>query len=330
MGKIPLSIATGRYDRVAALRDGSVPIEGVDPTWLELEPEELFFRMARNQEFDAAEMSLSTHLMQVVRGSSAYVGLPVFLSRAFRHSGFYIRTDRGIASPADLRGRVVGVPEYQMTASVWQRGLLSDEYGVPASAISWRTGGQEQPGREERSPFTPPPGTEIRRIPDDRTLSGMLASGELDGLITARPPSCFLAGAPNVARLFPDPRAAEKDWFRRTRLHPIMHLLVLRRSLAEQHPWLASSLYKAFVQAKQRALLALDRGAALAVTLPWVAQELAETRAVLGPDPWPYGLKESRQDLLALIRYSHEQGLIDRVVEPEVLFASSTLASAIT
>ena len=330
MTDLPLSIATGRYDRVAALRDDSIPVEGCDPTWLELEPEELFFRMARNREFDVAEMSLSTHLMQVARGTSDYLGLPVFLSRAFRHGGFYIRTDRGIAAPADLRGKVVGVPEYQMTAAVWQRGLLSDEYGVPASAISWRTGGQEQPGREERSPFDPPPGTEIRRIPDDRTLSGMLAAGELDAVISARPPSCFLAGTPGVARLFPDPRAAEKDWFRRTGLHPIMHLLVVRRTLAERHPWLPASLYKAFFLAKQRAVLALDRGAALAVTLPWVGQELAETRAALGPDPWPYGFKESLKDLQAAIRYSHEQGLIDRLVEPEALFAPSTLSSAVT
>jgi 4,5-dihydroxyphthalate decarboxylase len=321
---LQLTIAGGDYDRTRALRDGRVPVDGCDITYLPLEPEELFFRAARYADFDVCEYSMSTYLMQWVRGTTPYVALPVFLSRVFRHSGFYIRTDRGITSPADLRGKTIGVPEYQMTASVWQRGLLEDEYGVSARDVAWRSGGQEQPGRVERSPFTPPDWLDLKPIPGDRTLSGMLAAGELDALITARPPSCFLDGAPNVGRLWPDFRAAEQDYFRRTRIHPIMHMVVVRRSLVEANPWLPATLMKAFVQAKSVAVASLERGAALSVTLPWIVAELAATREVLGRDIWPYGLAACRHEVAALIRYSHVQGLIDRMPEPEELFHPST------
>lgn len=327
-GNLHLTIAAGDYDRTRALRDGRVAVDGCDITYLALEPEELFFRAARHAEFDVCEYSLSTYLMQMARGVSRYVAIPVFISRAFRHSGFYIRTDRGIASAADLRGKTIGVPEYQMTASLWQRGLLEDEHGIAAKDIAWRSGGQEQPGRVERSPFTPPDWLDLKPIPADRTLSGMLAAGELDALITARPPSCYLDGAPGVGRLWPDWRAAEQEYYGRTKMHPIMHLVAIRRELVESHPWLPATLMKAFSQAKTLAIGALERGAALSVTLPWVAAELAETRRVLGPDIWPYGLAASRHEIAALIRYSRNQGLIDRDFAPEDLFAPSTLATA--
>jgi len=328
MANLTLTIATDNYDRVRAIRDGRVQVGGCDVIYLLMEPEELFFRTARYREFDVCEMSFSTYLMQRARGESEYVALPVFLSRVFRHSGFYIRTDRGIASAADLRGRTVGVPEYQVTAAVWQRGLLRDDYGIDASEIRWRTGGIEEPGREERAPFTPPPGVEVARIPADRTLSGMLAAGELDALILPRTPSCFTRGAANVGRLWPDYRTAEQDYYRRTGLHPIMHVLGVKTALAEKYPWLPGNLHKAFSQAKELAIADLERLITLYVTLPWLGAELEATRAVLGHDIWPYGVQANRKDIETLLRYSHEQGLAQKLQTVEELFHPSTLVTS--
>jgi 4,5-dihydroxyphthalate decarboxylase len=328
MSNIPITIATGDYDRVRAIRDGHVTIGGTDVTYLLLEPEELFFRTVRYKEFDVAEMSFSTYIMQRHRGITDYIAVPVFLSRLFRHSGFYVRTDRGIRAAADLRGMRVGVPEYQMTASVWQRGLLQDEYGVAASEIVWRSGGLEQPGREERSPLAPPPGVDLAPIPAGKTLSAMLETGELDALLAPRAPSCFLRSTPNVGRLFPDYRSAEQAYYKKTRLHPIMHVLGVRQSLVDHYPWLPANLFKAFQQAKDSAVTDMERIITLSVTLPWVGAELTSTREVLGRDIWPYGLKENRAEIETLIRYSLEQGLIFNAPKPEDLFATSTLATA--
>jgi 4,5-dihydroxyphthalate decarboxylase len=303
-------------------------VGGTEVTYLLFEPEELFFRTVRYQEFDVAEMSFSTYIMQWGRGVRDYIAIPVFLSRVFRHSGFYIRTDRGIRSAPDLRGKRVGVPEYQMTACVWQRGLLQDEYGVSAREIIWRTGGLEEPGREERSPLTPPPGVDLAAAPSGRTLSEMLEAGELDAVLAPRAPSCFLRGAPNVGRLFPDYRSAEQAYYRKTRLHPIMHVLGVRQSLVDRYPWLPGNLFRAFCQAKQAAVAELERIITLSVTLPWVGAEMAATRDVLGPDVWPYGFEENRAEIETLVRYSLEQGLISAAPKPEELFARSTLATA--
>ena len=326
MANISITIATGDYDRTRAIRDGRVTVEGCDITYLSMHPEELFFRAIRYQEFDVCELSFSTYLMQRQRGISAYIAIPVFLSRVFRHSGFYIRTDRDIRGPEDLKGKRVGVPEYQMTAAVWQRGLLQDEYGVSPSDISWRTGGLEQPGRKERMAFEAPRNVEIQPLGTGETLNGMLESGELDAVIAPRAPACFLRGSPDIGRLFPDYRAAEHDYYRKTGLHPIMHLVGVRQSLVDANPWLPASLYKAFRQAKDIALQALDSIGAVSVSLPWVGAEITATKAVLGEDIWPYGVQESAGDIEALIRYSHEQGLTARPLAIEEVFAESTLA----
>jgi 4,5-dihydroxyphthalate decarboxylase len=326
MANIPITIAAGDYDRTRAIRDGRVTVEGCNVTYLPMHPEELFFRAIRYQEFDVCELSFSTYLMQRQRGISGYIAIPVFLSRVFRHSGFYIRTDRGIDSPEALKGKRVGVPEYQMTAAVWQRGLLQDEYDVAPSEITWRTGGLEQPGREERMAFEAPEGGEIKPLGPGETLNFMLESGELDAVIAPRTPACFLNGSPDISRLFPDYRAAEHDYYRKTGLHPIMHLVGVRQSLVEANPWLPASLYKAFRQAKDIALAELDAIGALAISLPWVGAEVAATKAVLGDDIWPYGVEDNRRDIDALIRYSHAQGLTARPLAVEEVFAETTLA----
>ena len=328
MVNVPITIAAGDYDRTRAIRDGRVTVDGCDVTYLTLRPEELFFRAVRYAEFDVCELSFSTYLMQTQRGDSAYIAIPVFLSRLFRHSGFYVRTDRGINGPGDLKGKTVGVPEYQVTAAVWQRGLLKDECGIEAWEIKWRTGGLEQPGREERVPLRLPDAYDYQRIPRDKTLSGMLEAGELDAIIAPPVPSCLRRGAPNVARLWPDYRAVEQDYYRRTGLHPIMHLVGVRKNLVERYPWLPANLYKAFGQAKDMAIADLEYITALNIMLPWVGAELEASRHVLGVDFWPYGLEPNRKEIEALIRYSHEQGLTEPGYTPDELFAETTLAVA--
>jgi 4,5-dihydroxyphthalate decarboxylase len=262
-------------------------------------------------------------MVTVARGENAYVGLPAFLLRVFRQSGIYIRTDRGIHKPQDLRGKTVGVPEYQMTANVWIRGILKDEYGVKPEDIRWRRGGMEQPGRDERAPIKLPAGIELKQIADGQTLSGMLERGELDAIFTARPPSCFERGARHVGRLFPDFKAAEQDYFRRTGIFPIMHLVGVRKTLAEQHPWLPVSLYNAFLAAKNIAVRELNDPWLMA-TLPWGLDHYNESRRVMGEDYWPYGFKENLSTLETFARYHHEQGLSPRTLAPQELFAQST------
>jgi len=212
MSTIPITIAAGDYDRTRPIKDGRVPVDGCDVTYLTMEPEELFFRAIRYEEFDVCELSLSSYIMQSSKGKTGYTAIPIFLSRAFRHSGFYVRTDRGIDGPADLKGKLVGMPEYQMTACVWQRGFLKDEYGIEASDIHWRSGGQETPGREERAPITLPPDIDLQRIPDDKTLAGMLESGELDALMLPRAPSCFSASSTLWRNSFSD-HGGSQVWF---------------------------------------------------------------------------------------------------------------------
>jgi 4,5-dihydroxyphthalate decarboxylase len=321
---IPITIACGNYDRVQAIKDGRVKVDGCDVTFLPLYPEEIFHRVFKFQEFDVAEMSMSSYIRTVAAGASEFVGLPAFVSRLFRHSGIYIRKGAGISKPEDLRGKRVGLPEYQITAVVWMRGMLQHEYGVKPSEIQWRSGGQEQAGREERTPLKPIPGLDLKPIPKDKTLIGMLRDGELDALFTARAPSSFLAGEEHITRLFPDTRAAEIAYYKKTGLFPIMHLIGIKKKLLAKHDWLATSVYKAFVQAKELAMIDLTDVNALMVTLPFLEAETKATQAAMGQDFWRYGVKDSRHEIEALAGYLFEQGLIERKVAVEELFAPAT------
>lgn len=325
MSKLALSLACCDYDRCRALFDGRVTIEGCDVYLAALEPEECFHRAFKHQEFDITELSMSSHTLTTGRGTNEYIGVPAFVSRLFRHSGIYIRTDRGIERPEDLAGKTIGVPEYQISANVWIRGLLSDEYGVKVTDVHWRSGGIEQPGRSERAPLELPPEIDLQPIPAGKTLSGMLEAGELDGMIGARPPSCFLRGAPGIARLFSDVRAAEESYYERTRIFPIMHLIGIRKSIAEQHPWLAVSVLKAFLEAKRLAMEDLAQIGHLYVSLPWAVAERNRVMSLMGDDYWSYGVDANRHVLEVFLRYHHEQGLSKQLLEPEDLFAPSTL-----
>ncbi|MFL4979126.1 MAG: ABC transporter substrate-binding protein [Xanthobacteraceae bacterium] len=322
---VPITIACGNYDRTRAILDGRVKVEGCATTYLPLYPEEIFHRAFRFQEFDVSELSFSSYLRTVAAGMSDYIGIPAFVSRIFRHSGIYIRTDAGIREPADLKGKRVGLPEYQITAVVWMRGMMQHEYGVLPTDIHWRNGGQEQPGRQERTPLKPIPGLDLEPLGPDETLVGLLRAGELDALFTARAPSSYLAGEPHIARLFPDTRAAEKAYFKKTGLFPIMHLVGIRKSLVAQYPWLPMSVYKAFCEAKALAMTDLTDVNALMVTLPWLEAETKETMATMGADFWKYGVHENIREIEALSQYAYEQGLVDRKVKIDELFAPSTL-----
>jgi 4,5-dihydroxyphthalate decarboxylase len=328
MVDVPITIAFGNYDRTRALLDGRVRIEGCAPTFVPLYPEEIFHRAFKFQEFDVSELSFSSYIRTVAAGTSEYIGIPAFVSRIFRHSGIYIRTDAGIRKPEDLRGKRIGVPEYQITAVVWMRGMMQHEYGVMPDEIRWRNGGQEQPGRGERTPLKPIPGLDLQPLGPNQTLVGMLRDGELDALFTARAPSSFLNGEPHIARLFPNTREAEKAYYKKTGLFPIMHLIGIRKSLVERYPWLATSVYKAFIEAKALAMIDLLDVNALMVTLPWLEAETKDTIAVMGEDFWKYGVHENLPEISALTQYLFEQGLIERKVAVEELFAAPTFEMA--
>ncbi len=325
MAKLEISLSCCDYDRTRAIMDGRVQVEGCEVRATALEPEEAFHRAFKFQEFDVSELSLSSYTMLVSRGDNPYVAIPAFVSRLFRHSGIYIRTDRGIKTPADLKGKTIGLPEYQITANVWIRGVLQDEYGVKPSDVHWRQGGQEEPGREERAPLKLPKEIDLQRIPHDRSVSQMLESGELDGMIGARAPSCFTRGAPNVARMFPDFRTTEEDYFRRTKIFPIMHVIGIRKTLLERHPWLAVNLMKAFIKAKEMAWYELGQIGHLFNSLPWGVNEFNEAKKLMGEDYWSYGLEPNRHVLDAFTRYHFEQGISARRVTPDELFHPASL-----
>jgi 4,5-dihydroxyphthalate decarboxylase len=319
---LPLTLACSAYDRTLPLALGDVRPQGIDLTYLRLPVEEIFWRMNRHAEFDASEMSLSGYIIRRSRGDDSLVAIPVFPSRVFRHSCIWVNAEAGIERPQDLKGKRVGVPEYAMTAAVWIRGMLEDDYGVLPSDLRWFSGGQEQPGRLERV-ATEVPGVEITPIGPGQTLSAMLAAGELDALITARIPSTY-DGA-RVRRLFPDFRTVEMDYFRRTGIFPIMHTVVIRRAVLDEHPWVARSLYDAFCEAKAQALAVVGDSGILTASSPWLVADVEAARALMGHDFWPYSLEPNRHTLETLARYDHAQGLTPRPVSVDELFAPSTL-----
>jgi 4,5-dihydroxyphthalate decarboxylase len=319
-----ISLACERYDRVQAIFDGRVRIEGCDVTSVPLTAEECFHRAFNGAEFDVTEISGSSYMMTLSRGESPYVAIPAFVSKYFRHSAIYMRSDRGIKVPQDLVGKRVGMPEYQMTACLWARGILEDEYGVRPRDIQWFTGGQEEPGRRERAKLTVDKSVSITPIPNHKTLSAMLDAGELDAVISARLPSCYRVN-PKVVRLFENFREVEAAYFRKTGIFPIMHLIGIRKSLLEANPWLAVSTYKAFISAKEIAVRDMRQAGVHMVTLPWVYQEVLAAEELMTKDYWSYGVEPNRAALEAMTRYSYTQGLAQKKLSPEDLFHPGTL-----
>ena len=325
MTRVPLTICTGDYDRVRALADGRLGIEGCDVNYLTMNPEQAFYRAWNNLEFDVTELSGSSYILARSAGWDKYIAVPVFPSRLFRHSGIYVRSDAGIERPEDLRGQEVGVPVYAMTAALWIRGILHEDYGIAPAEIHWRTGGLEEGGRKPKFAPSLPPEIKVTPIRDQETLAGMLASGELAALVSAREPSCFGPQNPEIVRLFPDFRAVERAWYRKNRLFPIMHVLAIRKDIAEGEPWIANSVLKSFTLAKDICLQEMSDVTALSVSMPWIAAELLDTRALMGHDIWPYGFHENLEELTVMCRWSAAQGIAHREMRPEELFHPATL-----
>ena len=327
MAKLRLTLGCWNYDRTRALQDGSVQPDGIELIYLEMPVEETFFRMLRNQEFDVAELSLSSYVVSLFKEPRPFIAIPVWPSRCFRHSSIYINAASGIREPKDLIGKRVGNPEYQMTAPVWIRGMLANEYGVPVDSVLYLTGGEEEPGRSEKLKLNLPPNIRVQAIGPTQTLSQMLVNGEINALQTARMPSTFISGDGRVRRLFENYVNVEKDYYRRTGIFPIMHTAAIRRELYEQHRWIAQSLNKAFRVAQRKTYDDLYETAALKTMLPWLIAHVEEARREFGDDFWPYGFHENRAVLATFLRYHFEQGLSQRLLEPEELFAPETLES---
>lgn len=324
MAKIQLTLACEDYDRTRPIKERRIKPEGVEINYLVMPVEEIFWRMMKYEEFDVSELSMGAFLTAAARGRRPFVAIPVFPSRTFRHRCIFVNTTSGIERPEDLRGKRMGVPEYSMTAAVWLRGLFEHEYGIPPSEIHWIQAGEEQPGRKDRVDFEMPPGVRMDSK-NDRTLNEMIASGEIDAMMSPRMPTCFLEGAPNVRRLFPNYRQAEIEYFAKTGLFPIMHLIVIKRAIYEKDPWVAQTLYKAFCEAKDLCMKELYDTNILRVSLPWTSAEYEDTRDLMTADYWPYGLNSNRMNLETLHGYLYEQGLIKQRLNLDELFARETL-----
>ena len=328
MPKLPMTLACWDYDRTRAIADGTVQPDGIALNYLNLPVEETFFRMARFQEFDACEMSLSSYCVTLMSDDPPFVAIPVYPSRFFRHSSIFVSAASGITEPGQLVGKRVGVPEFQMTAPVWIRGILADEYGVAPGSVEYFSGGQEETGRVEKLKLDLPPHIRVHPIGPTQTLARMLADGDLDAFHTARAPSTFYSEPDRVRRLFPDYVAVEREYFRRTRIFPIMHVIAIRRAVYEANPWVATSLFKAFVASQRITYEGLMVTAALKTMLPWQVAAVEEARREMGEDWWSYGFHANRHVLETFVRYHHEQGLSQRLLRPEELFAPETLESA--
>jgi 4,5-dihydroxyphthalate decarboxylase len=321
---LQLSIGVGRYDRTQALLDGRVQVKGLRPQFVSPPLEELFARAFDTGEYELAELSFSNYLYLTSRGDCRYVGLPVFPSRMFRHSAIFIRADRGIRTARDLIGRTIGVREFSNTAALVARGVLDDEYGVGAESVHWRWGPTDA---FDSTPImrVQPRDIDLAPIAVGTNLSDLLRDGEIDAMVAYSPPRCFLEGAPDVRRLFPDPVKVEQDYYARTGIFPIMHLIGIRKDIAEKRPEIIRPVLEAFDESKRRAVDALAAYQSLAVALPWAAADLAQTTRIMGTDYWPYGVARNRAAISTIARYSHRQGLASRQLEFEELFAPGSL-----
>jgi 4,5-dihydroxyphthalate decarboxylase len=324
--RLHLTLATTDYDHVRDLVNGAVRAEGIVLTGFVLPVEEIFFRFIKNREWDISEMSFGKFIGYASQGNSPFIGIPVFPSRVFRHSAFYVRADRGIALPKDLEGMTVGIPEWAQTAGIYARGYLAESAGVDLRKIKWVQAGMNEAGREEKVEFKLPPGIQYSQR-RDTSLSAMLLSGEIDAAISARVPDAFSTSGGKIVRLYPDYRREEMAYHAATGIYPIMHVIALRRALFERYPWVAMNLFKAFDQAKHRSLERIQDLTASRIPVPWAATIAGEWSKNFGADPFPYGLEENRKTLAAFCRFAHDQGITAHRLEPDDLFPKEVRAS---
>jgi 4,5-dihydroxyphthalate decarboxylase len=323
-----LSIATTDYDHFRDFRLGSVVAQGIEHTWSLLGHHEVFARFTANREWDVAELSIAKFAAQVTRDEPDIIGLPVVCSRVFRFGAFYVNRRSGIAGVEDLRGKRVGSPEWAHSAAVYMRGWLHNEAGVPLDEVHWVQAGANAPGREEKVEIQLPDGVRLERVPD-RSLSDLLATGDLDCAIMARPPDCFRHGHPDVVRLFPDFQPMEADSYRQTGVWPIMHIIAMRRAILDEHPWVARNLYNAFNESKQRSVERLLDPAVSRYPLPWLPTYAENMRDLFGGDPFPYGIEANRATLEQLLRYAHQQGIAHRLATPDEVFPKGIMTKVV-
>lgn len=325
MAALTLDLGCGDYDIMRPLKDGIVRAEGMKINFVTINrPPEVHWRMGKNSEFDAAEMSFGSFVAGKGRGDFPFVGIPAFVYRKFRHSCAYVNVNASIEQPQDLKNKRVGVPEWQMTATVWLRGFIQDDYGVRPRDIQWFTGGLESSERKEKVALTLPSEIKIENIPTGKNLSDMLVTGEIDALLTAQVPVPYDKRVPQIKRLFSDPRQVETEHFRRTGIFPIMHVIVIHETFYRRHPWVAQSLYKALLDSKRQCIDAIYRNDAIHSVLPWTGQHAEEIRELMGNDFWPYGVEANRNIIDTFLRYSVEQGLTPRKLTVEELFTKET------
>ena len=319
MANVALSFAINPYDHVRDLLDGSVRAEGIDFTFLRIQTEEIFFRFVRFQEWDVSEMAFGKLVARISRGDQRIVAIPVFPSRVFRHSSLYVRADSGITEPAQLAGKRIGLPTWSQSASMYSRGMLADEYGLDLGSVHWHQAGVNQPGREENVDLELPSWVRLTRV-KDRSLSQMLLAGELDAVLSARPPAPFTAGDPRIRRMFEDYKSVELAYWKKTGIFPIMHVVAMRREVYERHRWIAMNIFSALEAAKNRSLERLKGMTESTLPLPWIPDQTILPRQMLGEDFWPYGIEPNRKTLEAFTRYAYEHGVAARKLSVEELF----------
>lgn len=324
MSRLPLTFACGPYDRMEALNYGLIDVEGIDLNFIEIQaPREIFDRMVGAQEFDVSEMSLAEYVTMTAKGISPFIAIPVFPSKAFRHAFICVNRNSGIQEPKDLAGKRIGTPLYTQTAAIWIRGDLEDKYGVDLSGVQWIQGAVEKAGTHGDPPAPPQLLKPIEITPNtsDKSLSDMLADGDIDAILGSRMPDSVRTQPDKVGHLFPNFRAEEKRYYQEHRIHPIMHTVVIRKDIYAENKWMAQSLFKAFQAAKEWAVEQMYFSGAQKYMLPWLFDDLREIDEIFGGDPWPYGIDENRPTLEAFVKYMHQQNFIPEILAVEDLFA---------
>src|SRR5690242_5391313 len=328
MNKLNLTVATTDYDHFRDFRLGLVRAEGIDTTWLTLGHHEIFARFTFNREWDVTELSFAKFTAQVTRENPDIVGLPVYASRLFRFGSFYVNKKKGIRTAQDLKGKRIGSPEWAHTAAVYMRGWLQHEAGVRLKDVEWYQAGANEAGRIEKVELDLPKGVSLTRV-SNKSLSEMVASGEIDCALIARPPTCFLQGHPDVVRLYPDFMEIEQEYYEKTKVWPIMHIIAVKREVLDAHPWVGRNLYNAFLESKKRSLERLLDPAVSRYPLPWLPTYGRKMRDMLGGDPFPFGIEPNRPTLETFLRYTYEQGIAHRHAKPEEIFQKGIMASVV-
>ena len=328
MSQLKLSIATTDYDHFRDFRLGLVKAEGIELNWLNLGHHECFARFTANREFDLSELSLAKFAAHVTRQDSDIIGLPVICSRLFRFSAFYVNKKSNIKTAKDLRGRKVGSPEWAHSAAVYMRGWMHNDMGVKLTDVHWYQAGANAPGREEKVELNLPKGLTLTRIAD-KSLNELLAEGEIDCAIIARPPTCFVEGHPDVERLFPNYHEMEEEYYDRTRVWPIMHIIAMRKRILDDNPWVARNLYNAFLESKRRSLERLLDPAVSRYPLAWLPTYARTMREMFDGDPFPYGIEENRPTWEQMALYTWQQGIAHRHFKPEDIFPEGMMTKVV-